>query len=75
MKRKNNLYKNIYDINNILFVYNEVCRNTRNKRRVEALRAYKTSYISRIYNILRNKQYVVGPYNKFTIYIYKGKQI
>ena len=68
MKRLSNLYKNIYDFNNILSAYNEVCKNTRNKRKVEHFKEYKNIYISRIYNILKNKQYVVDPYNKFTIY-------
>ena len=34
MKRKGNLYQNICDINNIIEVFNEVCRNTKNKRKV-----------------------------------------
>ena len=33
MKRLNNLYKNIYDIDNIKLAYNEICQNTRNKRK------------------------------------------
>ncbi len=32
MKRKNNLYPAIYNFNNIVNAYNEVCRNTRSKR-------------------------------------------
>ena len=57
MKRKKDLYKNIYDFNNIISVYNEVCRNTNNKRKIANLRQYKAIHISRIYNILVNKQY------------------
>ena len=34
MKRYGNLYKNIYDFDNITLAFNEVARNTRNKRRV-----------------------------------------
>ena len=68
MKRKKNLYNSICDYNNILNSYNEVCRNTRNKRRVANLKEYKSIYISRIYDILKNKKYTVGPYNKFIIY-------
>ena len=75
MKRLSNLYKNIYDFNNILSAYNEVCKNTRNKRKVAHFKEYKNIYISRIYNILKNKQYVVGPYNKFTIYEPKERKI
>lgn len=69
MKRKNNLYKNIYNYQNIIEAFNEVCRNTKNKNRVENLKQYKSIYISRIYNILLNKNYVVGPYNKFIIHV------
>ena len=68
LKRLGNLYENICDINNIVLSYNEVCRNTHNKRRVENLKEYKSVYISRIHNILENKNYTVGPYNMFTIY-------
>ena len=75
MKRKNNLYQNICKISNINQVYREVCKNTRNKRKVEALRAYKSIFISKIHNILLNKQYKVGKYNKFTIYDPKERQI
>ena len=75
MKRFGNLYKNICNINNIIFAYNEVCRNTRNKRRVENLKEYKSVYISRIHNILENKNYTVGPYNMFTIYEPKERKI
>ena len=70
-----NLYKNICEMENIKSAYNEVCRNTKNKRRVENLREYKSIYISRIHSILENKNYVVGPYNLFTIYEPKERLI
>ena len=35
MKRKNNLYPNIYNYNNIIQAYNEVCKNTKNKKKVD----------------------------------------
>lgn len=75
MKRKNNLYQNILNHNNILCSYNEIRRNTKNKRRIENLRQYKSIYISRIYNILENRQYKVGPYHMFTIYEPKERLI
>lgn len=75
MKRKGNLYSSIYDFNNIISAYNEVCRNTRNERRVENLKEYKSVYISRIHSILKNKQYKVGPYNKFIVYEPKKRLI
>ena len=73
MKRKGHLYEATYDFNNIVDAYNEVCRNTKNKRKVEFFREYKCVYVSRIYNILKNEEYEVGPYNIFTIYIITNK--
>ncbi len=75
MKRKGNLYKNICKFDNILSAYNEVYKNTRNKRRVANLKEYKSIYISRVYNILIHKAYVVGPYNKFIIHEPKERLI
>lgn len=75
MKRYQNLYNNICNIDNITQSYNEVCKNTRNQTRVESLRAYKNIYISRIYNILQARSYKVGPYNKFIIYEPKERHI
>ena len=46
MKRIGNLYKNIYDFDNIVQAYNEVCKNTKNKRKVAIFRSYKCMYIS-----------------------------
>ena len=43
MKRKNNLYQNTYKMENILAAYNEVCRNTKNKRKVENKILYQIS--------------------------------
>lgn len=48
MKRKNNLYENTYKLENIIEAFNEVCKNTKNKRKVELFREYKCLYISRI---------------------------
>ncbi len=75
MKRKGNLYPAIYDFDNIVSAYKEVCRNTKNKRKVEFFKEYKCIYIYRIYNILKNEKYVVGPYNIFTIYEPKERRI
>ena len=33
MKRKNNLYENICKMENILASFDEVCRNTKNKKK------------------------------------------
>lgn len=75
MKRMSNLYNNICKMENILDSFNEVCRNTKNKRRVENLKQYKNIYISRIHKILSTKSYVVGPYNKFIVYEPKKREI
>ena len=75
MKRKGNLYQNIYKLENIENAFNEVCRNTRNKRKVHLLKEYKCVYISRIQDILKNKKYRVGKYNIFTIHDPKQRVI
>lgn len=56
MKRKKNLYNQICSIKYIEEAFNEVCKNTKNKRKVEMLKEYKCLYVSRIYNILKNKE-------------------
>ena len=53
---------------NILSAYDEVCRHTRNKRKVRNYKEYKCIYISRIYKTLLEKNYKVGKYNIFKIY-------
>ena len=75
MKRKNNLYENMCNIKSIEEAFNEVCKNTRNKRKVENFKEYKCLYISRIYNLIKNREYQVGPYNKFIIYEPKERLI
>ena len=75
MKRKNNLYKNICNIDNIKSAYNEFLRNTKNKTRVAKLRDYKALYIYRLYQNLNQKKYVFGPYNKFIVYEPKERVI
>ena len=62
-------------IKNIEEAFNEVCRNTRNKRKVELFKEYKCTYISRIYRILENREYKTGKYNIFTIYEPKKRTI
>ena len=75
MKRLGNLYKNICEYENISKVFSEVCKNTRNKRKVAMIKDYKTIYIARTYQILKEKKYVVGPYNTFIIYEPKKRNI
>ena len=75
MKRLGNLYKNTYNFNNITSAFNEVCRNTKNKRKVAKFKDYRCLYISRIHNILEQRNYIPGPYNIFTIYEPKERRI
>lgn len=75
MKRLGNLYQNICKIENIISAFDEVCKNTKNKRKVNNFKNYKCIYISRIYNTLINHTYVVSPYNIFTIYEPKKRRI
>lgn len=75
MKRIGNLYENIYKIENIMQAFDEVCKNTKNKRRVNKYKDFKCMYIYRIYKILESKSYSVGQYNIFTIYEPKERRI
>ena len=67
MKRKGYLYEEIYNFDHIVKVFNEVCRNTKNKRKVNKFKEFKCLNISRIYNILAGRAYEVGPYIVFQI--------
>ena len=42
--------------------FQEVCRNTKNKDKVNKFKEYKCIYISRIYHELKNKTYEVGKF-------------
>ena len=75
MKRKKNLYEDIYKLENIFNAFNEICKNTKNKRKVRNYKEYKCIYVTRVYNTLKNRNYVVGPYNVFTIYEPKERRI
>lgn len=75
MKRYKNLYQNICNFNNIEDSFKEVRRNTNNNRRVFNMKQYKAYYISTVYSVVKSKNYIVGPYNKFTIYEPKERQI
>ena len=73
MKRKGYLYQNLYNFENIQSAFNEVCQNTKNKKKVSKFNEYECIYISKIYNILKTKKYKPGQYNVFTIYEPKKK--
>ena len=67
MKRKRNLYKDIYDCDNIEKVFKEICQNTKNISKVQRFKDYKCINITRIHDILEDRKYVPGPYTRFTI--------
>lgn len=69
------MYENTYKIENIEKVFNEITKNTKNKSKVQKFKDYKCINITRIHNILENRQYVPGPYNRFVIYEPKKRNI
>lgn len=75
MKRKDNLYNNICKLENIEKVFNEICRNTKNKKRVEKYKQFKSANIYDVYNTLKNKEYKPGKLNVFEIYEPKKRRI
>ena len=75
LKRKGNLYKEICKIENITKAFEEVCRNTKNKRKVGKFKEFKCVYINQIYRTLNNREYKVGPYTVFKIYEPKERRI
>ena len=75
MKRINNLYHNIYKLDNIMYCYNEICKNTRNKNKVNIYKEFKLINIYNIYIKLKNKTYEVGKFNIFYIYEPKKRRI
>lgn len=75
MKRKNNLYDNMYKLENIETVFDEICRNTKNKKRVERYKEFKCANIYDVYNTLKNRAYKPGKLNVFEIYEPKKRRI
>ena len=75
MRRMNNLYEKIYNLENIMQAFDEVCRNMKNIKKVNQYKEFKCMYVSKIYRTLKNREYEVGPYNVFTIYEPKKRRI
>ena len=48
MKRVGNLYKELYDLDNIINMTNKVLKNTTNKKKVNNFEYYKMEYIINI---------------------------
>ena len=74
-KRLGYLYDNIYKIENIKQSFDEVCKNTKNKAKVNRFKEYRCINIFRIHTILKNKEYVPGPYTQFVIYEPKKRDV
>ncbi len=75
MKRIGNIYSNLYDLNNIISVYNKIKNNTKNKYKIEQFEDYFCINIVNIYNVLKENKYKVGKYNLFIIYEPKQRLI
>lgn len=68
MKRVNNLYNRICDIDTIINMYDKVVRvNTRNKYKIEKFNNYYSINIYKIKDILCSKKYIPDRYNIFII--------
>ncbi len=68
MKRVNNLYEKITDLNVITDMYdNTVAKNTKNKSKIERFNDYYSANIIDIKNIIDKKSYISGKYNIFSI--------
>lgn len=67
MKRVNNIYNKINDIEVIIDMYRLVRKNTKNKRKLNKFEDYFTSNIINIKNIINTRSYTPGKYNIFII--------
>ena len=69
MKRVNNLYKKICDIDVIMDMYDHAIKiNTKNKKKIQEFDNFYSSNIMKIKEILMSKDYVPGRYNLFLIH-------
>lgn len=75
MKRFGNLYQNMYKFENIKSAFDEVCSNTRNKKKANKFKELECINIFRVYSVLKNKMYSPGPYYKFEIYEPKKRKV
>ena len=68
MKRVNNIYYKICDIDNIMEFEHIVSVNTSNKKKVEKFQEHYVENIYKIKDILMSKNYIPGEYNIFFIH-------
>lgn len=67
MKRLNNLYNDMCDLNNIIKMTDKVCSRVRNKKLVDRFEVYKSEHIVNIKNRLESKNVIFEKYNIFMI--------
>lgn len=67
MKKINNLYNNMYKYKNIKIAFDEVCRNTANKKRVLIMRNNESNIITKVHDILKERRYTPDECNVFQI--------
>lgn len=67
MKKTNNLYNNMYKYKNIKVAFDEVCRNTANKKRVLIMKNNESNIITKVHDILIERKYKPGECNVFKI--------
>ena len=65
MKRVNNIYYKICDIDNIMKFEHIISVNTSNKKKVEKIQEHYVENIYKIRDILMSKNYIPGEYNIF----------
>ena len=68
MKRVNNIYHKICDIDNIMKFEHIVSVNTSNKKKVEKFQEHYVENIYKIKDVLMSKNYIPGEYNIFFIH-------
>lgn len=68
MKRVNNIYYKICDLDNIIDFSKIISVRTKNKKKVELFDEYFAENIYKIKDVLCSKKYVPGKYNIFLIY-------
>ena len=68
MKRYNNLYENLIDLNKIIVIYkNEIRKNTKNKRKLERFENFFMLNVVNILKMLESKKLVFDQYSIFLI--------
>lgn len=67
MKRVNNIYDKVCDLDNIKYMAHKVCLNTKNKMKVDSFENYISEAIISIKDKLENETYIPGKYNLFLI--------